>query len=192
MTKPKIILYNPKAVFFTMPLALVAIASGLDPDKYDISIVDGRLEPDPLQTVLSQVDDAVCLGVTVLTGAPIHDALRISRAAKSRRPHLPVIWGGWHPSLFPEETLAEPCVDITVQGQGEDTFCGLVENITADGWPIAAANTEPPPGATWRVDGAPVRGNARPLRDMNELPPHRYDLLPVERYFDLKGANQLD
>jgi anaerobic magnesium-protoporphyrin IX monomethyl ester cyclase len=42
----------------------------------------------------------------VLTGSPIRDALRISRAAKAARPDLPVIWGGWHPSLFPAECLA--------------------------------------------------------------------------------------
>ena len=75
--------------------------------------------------------DAVCLGVTVLTGAPISDALRISRAAKRAHPNLPVVWGGWHPSMFGIECLAEPCVDVTVQGQGEATFAEIVERLAA-------------------------------------------------------------
>ena len=29
---PRVVLYNPRAVFYTMPLALVALASALDRD----------------------------------------------------------------------------------------------------------------------------------------------------------------
>ena len=76
----KIVLYNPQAVFFTMPLALLAIGSELDPQTYEVVTIDGRLEADAVSAVLSHIDGAVCLGVTVLTGAPLSDALRISRA----------------------------------------------------------------------------------------------------------------
>ena len=106
MSRQKVVLYNPQAVFYTMPLALLAVGSALDPAKYDVRIVDGRLEQDPIAAVLAEIDNALCLGMTVLTGAPIRDALQVSRAVKARRPDLPVIWGGWHSSLFPEETLA--------------------------------------------------------------------------------------
>src|SRR5882724_4944416 len=83
MTQPRgkrlrVVLYNPQAVFFTMPLALLAIGSELDPDVYEVVTIDGRLDPDAANTVVSQIEGAVCLGVTVLTGAPISDALRIS------------------------------------------------------------------------------------------------------------------
>src|SRR6267154_1490598 len=94
----KVVLYNPQAVFFTMPLALLAIGSELDPARYEVITVDARLDADSEATVLSQLSGAVCLGVTVLTGAPIADALRLSRAAKQRFPNIPVVWGGWHPS----------------------------------------------------------------------------------------------
>jgi anaerobic magnesium-protoporphyrin IX monomethyl ester cyclase len=93
----KVVLYNPQAVFFTMPLALLAIGSELDPKVYEVITIDARLDPDAENTVLSHVADALCLGVTVLTGAPISDALQISRAAKRARADIPVVWGGWHP-----------------------------------------------------------------------------------------------
>src|SRR5215813_8889400 len=127
----KIVLYNPYAVFFTMPLALLAIGSELDPERYEVIVVDGRLEPDSEQAVLSQLDGAVCLGVTVLTGAPISDALRISRMAKRARPDLPVVWGGWHPSMFGRECLADESVDVSVRGQGEETFAEIVQRLEA-------------------------------------------------------------
>jgi len=84
--KEKIVLYNPKAVFYTMPLGLLAIASGLDRDKYEICIIDGQLEEDAVARVLDELDGALLLGVTVLTGVPIGDALSTLRAAKSRYP----------------------------------------------------------------------------------------------------------
>src|SRR5690348_7006009 len=118
LSRRKVILYNPKAVFWTMPLGLVAVGSALDPERYDVRIIDGRLEHDPVGRVREEVKDAVCLGITVLTGSPIWDAIKVGRAAKEANPQLPVVWGGWQPSLFPEECLVERSVDVAVSGQG--------------------------------------------------------------------------
>ncbi|MBC8162750.1 MAG: B12-binding domain-containing radical SAM protein [Roseiflexaceae bacterium] len=182
----KIVLYNPQAVFYTMPLGLLALASALDPARYQVQIIDGRLERDPVAAVLKATEGALCLGVTVLTGAPIRDALKISRAVKAQRPDLPVVWGGWHPSLFPVDTLAEPSVDISVQGQGEITFAEIVERLAA------GASVAGLPGSASRSHGIPQLGPPRLMQAVNTLAPHRYDLIPVERYFGLKRQRQFD
>lgn len=183
----KVVLYNPSAVFFTMPLALLAIGSELDPQLYEVVTIDGRLETDAVRTVLSHLEGAVCLGVTVLTGAPISDALRISRAAKAARPDMPVVWGGWHPSMFSRECLDEPSVDITVRGQGEETFTEIVRRISE------GRSMEGCAGCTARLaDGTIVENPARPLAQVDKFRVHDYGLIPVERYFDLKGKRQLD
>ena len=183
----KVVLYNPKAVFFTMPLALLAIGSALDPDKYEIVIVDGRLDADPVAALRPHLHDALCLGVTVLTGAPISDALMISRAAKQLRPQLPVIWGGWHPSMFARECLVEPSVDVSVQGQGEETFAEIVDRLAGGRGLDGCA------GCTVRLEDGRIQQNAaRPLRPVEGFRAHDYGLIPVERYFRLKGRRQLD
>ncbi len=180
-------LYNPRAVFYTMPLALVAIGSHLDRERYRVVIVDGRLEDDPVAAVLDHLDGAVCLGISVLTGDPIRDALRISRRAKEHRSDLPVIWGGWHPSLFGRESLEDPAVDVTVQGQGEETLAEIVERL--DG----GKSLDGCRGCTYRDADGSVRVNPpRPFADVNSFDPHDYSLLEVERYFKLKGERQLD
>ena len=66
----KIVLYNPMAVFHTMPLGLLAVGSNLDPERYDVRIVDARMSPDAHAEVLREIDDALCFGVTMLTGRP--------------------------------------------------------------------------------------------------------------------------
>ncbi|MGB6354473.1 MAG: radical SAM protein [Steroidobacteraceae bacterium] len=183
----KVVLYNPQAVFFTMPLALLAIGSELDPDLYEVVTIDGRLDPDAESTLLSHLDTALCLGVTVLTGAPISDALRISRAAKRARPDLPVVWGGWHPSMFARECLAEPSVDVTVRGQGERTFADIVHRL-AQGRSLEGCE-----GCTVRLaDGSILENPSRDLAQVDSFRAHDYGLIPVERYFELKGKRQLD
>lgn len=186
MPRQKIILYNPKSVFFTMPLGLMAVASALDRSRYDVQILDGRLLDDPVATLLPLLDDALCLGVTTLTGDPIRDALRVTRAAKRHRPDLPIIWGGWHSSLFPEQTLQEPTIDATVQAQGEHTFAEMIDRLES------GQTFEGVPGCTTRIDGRIVRNRARAMAPMNELPPVDYGLIAPERYFQLKGNRQLD
>ena len=70
---------------------------------YDVAIVDGRLEADPIARVCSRrPSGALCLGVSVLTGTPIRDALAVTALSVRRRPRCRIVWGGWHPSLFPE------------------------------------------------------------------------------------------
>jgi radical SAM superfamily enzyme YgiQ (UPF0313 family) len=183
----KVVLYNPRAVFFTMPLGLLAVGSDLDPERYEVVIVDGRLEDDPERAVIAQLDGAVCLGVSVLTGDPIRDAVQISRAAKAHYPDLPVIWGGWHPSMFGVECLDEPSVDVTVQAQGEETFREILDRLHR------GVSLEGCLGCTYRASDGQARANPpRPLRNVNTFRTHDYTLLPVERYYTLKGKRQLD
>ena len=185
-TRRKIVLYNPRSVFYTMPLGLMAIASCLDRAKYDICIIDGRLEDDAVARVLEELDGALCFGVSVLTGAPIGDALRVLRAAKSKYPHVTTVCGGWHPSLFPTEMLEESSIDITVQGQGEATFTELVAHLS-NGKPLDKIQ-----GITYRAQSGPKSNPERPLMPMEVFPPVDYEQIPVEQYFKLKGQRQLD
>ena len=53
----KVVLYNPQAVFFTMPLALLAIGSELDPEVYEVITIDARLDPDAENTVRSHLPE---------------------------------------------------------------------------------------------------------------------------------------
>ncbi len=183
----KVVLYNPQAVFFTLPLALLAIGSELDPEVYEVIIVDGRLESDAESVVLSHLDGALCVGITVLTGAPISDALRLSRAVKRARPDLPVVWGGWHPSMFARECLLEPAVDITVRGQGEETFAEILTRLVTGQSLLGCA------GCTVRLaDGTIHENPPRPLAAVEKFRAHDYKLIPIERYFELKGKRQLD
>ena len=187
-TRKKVLLYNPKAVFFDMPLALLSIGSVLDSTKYEVIIIDGRIEKNPIQTIKSHLDNAICFGVTVITGAPIKDGLFISEEVKKLSPDLPIIWGGWHTSLFAKEPIQEHYfIDITVQGQGEATFKELVHHLDN------ALPLDDIKGITFRKEDNEIKKNfLRPIEDMDAMERINYDLIDVEQYFEKKGKRQFD
>lgn len=182
----KVVLYNPQAVFYTMPLALIALASYLDPEKYEAVIIDARLEKDPMQRVLDEMKDAVCFGTSVLTGAPIKDALSVTEKVKAIYPDKHVVWGGWHPSLFPEETLAETPADSVVRGQGEKTFEEMLERI------VHGQDLSGILGVTWKSNGKIISNAERPMQDINLFPAFNYDFIDVPKYETLSGRKQID
>lgn len=186
--KKTVLLYNPKAVFFDMPLALLAIGSVLDSEKYEVIIIDGRIEERPIEKIKEYLVNAVCFGVTVLTGSPIKDALYVTGEVKKMNSKLPVIWGGWHTSLFSEQTLRdEKNIDITVQGQGEQTFKELVE-IISNNQSLSSVK-----GICYRNElNQIVRNPPRTIVPMDTFADVNYDLIDVEKYFQKKGKRQLD
>lgn len=186
--KKKIVLYNPLAVFFDMPLALLALGSNIDRNKYEVIIIDARVEENAAKKVIEACQDALCFGVTVLTGRPLRDALQMTKKVKEAYKNLPVIWGGWHPSLFAVEILKEePAVDITVFGQGEITFKELVQSIEEGG------DLSKIQGIAYRsASGLVMKNLKRHLVNMNELQPSDYSLINVEAYFKKKKRRQLD
>ncbi len=186
--RPKVVLYNPKAVFYTMPLALIALASYLDKDKYDVQIIDGRLETDTRKKIIASCEGAVCFAVSVLTGAPIKDSLEMTIQVKKHFPELNIVWGGWHPSLFPDETLQETPINAIVKGQGEVAFEKIIEAI------LNKQSFKGIEGVSYKdpMTGAIVHNPERTMIDINNFPAFNYDFIPVNAYEKLSGRKQLD
>src|SRR5258706_16367394 len=127
-----VILYNPAAPYYTIPLQYLALASVIDPARFEVRIIDASIEKSPRhahQKLIELLPRAVCVGVSVITGTPIKDAVEISELAKKSAPSVPVVWGGWYPSIFPEQCLREGSADFCVSGQGEVTFAELVDAL---------------------------------------------------------------
>ena len=183
-SRKKIILYNPKTVFFDMPLALLAIGSFIDQKKYEVIIIDARIEENVIGMINQHIQDTICFGVTVITGAPIKDALFISSKVKELNPKVLVVWGGWHTSLFPSQPIDDNnFIDITVQGQGEETFKELVEKL-ADGNSLADVK-----GISYRKDDKVIQNPPRSLSAMDNFERVNYDLVNVEKYFGKKWSS---
>ena len=176
-----IVLYQPRDQGAWMPLGLVALGSQLSGEQ--VVIVDGRFELAPEARIVELVRDASCLGVSVRTGPPLRDALRVSGAARAANPRLTVFWGGPHASRAPESCLATGVVDACALGAGEQSLVSALRTIRG-GRSLAEV-----PGLVVR-DGP--RGEAEPLPEAQRTACARYALIDVERHFEARGARRLD
>ena len=112
-----------KVVFFfpafssqeaTAPLGILAVSTPLLRAGYQVKIIDSTITPNFQKRVLAEVEDAICLCVSLVTGPMIRETVAMARAVKSQYPDLPIVLGGWHPSLLPDQTLAAEYVDVVV------------------------------------------------------------------------------
>jgi anaerobic magnesium-protoporphyrin IX monomethyl ester cyclase len=111
------------------PLCLLALASPLLEAGFEVKLVDNLTSPDFENVILRETADALCLGISILTGPMIGSAIRIAKKIRLNRPELPIIFGGWHPTLVPEQTLKPDFVDAFVRGQGELTLVELAHRL---------------------------------------------------------------
>src|SRR5208282_3695339 len=127
----KIVFFVPSfsSIEATAPLGLLAISTPLLRAGYEVRIIDSTITPDYQQRILDEVKDALCLGISVVTGPMIKDTVEVAKAVKKWNPDFPVILGGWHPSLLPAQTLEAEYVDIIVRGQGEESTLELIERL---------------------------------------------------------------
>jgi anaerobic magnesium-protoporphyrin IX monomethyl ester cyclase len=176
---------SKKVVFFfpafssqeaTAPLGILAVATPLLRAGYQVRIIDSTITPNFQKTVLEELSDALCLAVSLVTGPMIRETAQIARAAKKLYPDLPVVLGGWHPSLLPDQTLAAECVDVVVRGQGEYALLEVVQRLED------RASLEGIPGVGYKEDGRLVFNQSRPLLPISDLPPKAYHLADFNAY----------
>lgn len=190
ITKPNVVLLFPQPLEITgysleLPLAILAVAAPLHAAGYHVTLIDERLHEDPERSLIAAAKDAICVGVSTITGFQLKRSAYYSQLLKENYPRLPVIWGGYHPSLLPELTASEPYVDAVVRGQGEITFNELVCRIEAG---AGFANVA---SVTYREKNGEIVNNInRPMEDISKFPPAPYELLDIERFFKLNGGRR--
>ncbi|MBT5191734.1 MAG: B12-binding domain-containing radical SAM protein [Rhodospirillaceae bacterium] len=112
-----------------MPFESLFLARYLEEHGYDVMIVDQRVDGEWKQRVRGVVDQILWVGVTAISGPQVTDALKAAADIREIDADLPIVWGGWHPSFFPEKTINHPLADFVVTGIGELKVVQLSEFI---------------------------------------------------------------
>src|SRR6266700_6681512 len=160
----------------TAPLGILAVATPLIRAGYQIVLIDSTITPDYKKRVLEETRDALCLGISLVTGPMIRETVEIAKAIKAWNPDFPIVLGGWHPSLLPTQTLQAPYIDYVVRGQGEESFLELVGHIENRSAPDFVA------GIGFKRDNKLVFTPERALRPIADLPPKAYHLADFDAY----------
>lgn len=128
-----IILFNPRATKprnRRFPLSVLALAAILE-GREDYEIVDGNLDPRPTETILKLIATrpVELIGVSVMPGPQMVAAIESCRQIRRLFPRIPIVWGGYFPSIYGDAALNAPYVDYVVRGQGEYTLIELLDAL---------------------------------------------------------------
>lgn len=163
-----------------LPLEFLQIAAPAQEAGFEIDIVDSMIEERPREVLLAKLEGAFAFGSTCIVGYQVADGAEVARLVRDRFPRLPMIWGGWFPSVAPELFLANDLADAVCIGQGELTFRDWLVAVR-DGTSVDAV-----PGlALWR-DGALFKTERRAVAQLKDLPEPDFSLVPVDRYLDIQ------
>jgi len=173
----KVLLINPQ---FNIPRAnydrslsmgLLCIATYLDQRGIEVKIVDGARQSDYINLIKNELPNVDFAGISVMT-TQLPSALAISKIIKKYNNKIPIIWGGFHPTLFPESTTSHPLVDIAVIGEGEETLWEIINN--------KGKNLDSIKGIAFKKKGKIILTSKRPLLKMENLPLSNWGLMPQE------------
>lgn len=174
------------------PHSLLTIAAPLHKEGYKITIIDQRVERDWRNKIIEALNpETLCVGISCMTGTQIHFAIGIAKVIRRfAGKRVPIVWGGPHPSIAPEQTLESQYADIVCVGEGDKVFYDLVKALQQND-PLAMIK-----GIGFK-DGANIIVNPQPpLVDMESLLPVPWKLVNVEDYIHpdmyLKSLRILD
>ncbi len=169
----------------SMGLAYLAAVSERRGDE--VRIHDGCIEDVRLEEVVREFVPQV-VGITANTTqitAAWHDAERIKSLSTA-----PVVLGGPHPTVLPDESAAKPFVDLVVRGEGEATWLEILSIL--DGTPLEESweAMGSVAGITYRMAGGAIANTPDrlpiPIAELDVMPFPAWHLFKLERYTNLQ------
>jgi len=180
--KKEVLLVYPgkfKAPDPLIPLSLLYLAASLQEEGFTIRILDMRLE----DYSHFEIGNPVFVGISCISGIQINYALEFARYVRIQAPSSPIVWGGVHPTLLPEQTASNEYVDIVVRGEGELIIKDLA-NTLASNKPLDTVA-----GITYSLTGLIKNNPDGNIIDLDTQPiALPYDLLQMDRYPAVKSG----
>ena len=94
-----IVLFHPRSTKpknRRLPLSVLYLGAVLE-GREEYEIVDGNVDADPLATLDALVENNLVelLGVSVMPGPQLLQAVAVCRAFREKHPRIPIVWGGY-------------------------------------------------------------------------------------------------
>lgn len=186
MSKPGVIFVNPSLaqgggkcdeVLFPFA-AIMLLATILDRSGYDTTIIDGNMYPlaECIEKVRAAVNEnTVFVGFSVMT-SQVKWAYKVADALKKSHPALKIVWGGVHATLYPEQTIADPLIDIIAVNEACSSIAMLSEALKNGG------DLSQVPGIYFRKDGKVIKNAPYMPDDITKIPQIDFSLFDAPRY----------
>ncbi len=118
-----VVLYSLKKAddIICPPFALMFLSSALKKAGYRVKVFHCSLEDAECNIASVVAEEPLFIGFSLFTGLYCKYSAILSRKIKSLNSSIPVVWGGVHASLLPEQCLKEDYIDIIVYREGEES-----------------------------------------------------------------------
>ncbi|MFZ5481620.1 MAG: B12-binding domain-containing radical SAM protein [Myxococcota bacterium] len=165
--------------FNSAPLGLLYIAAVLEQHGHKVFCIDAAAEKLDVAGTVRRVEatrpDVIGIGSTTVV---FETTKLLGTALKGAMPKVPIVLGGYHVTLLPEEAMRHPAFDVGAIFEGEFTMLELCEHY-AGRKPIedvASVCFRKPDGT---LHFTPTRAK---LKDLDSLPFPARHLLPHDLY----------
>lgn len=178
-----VLLINPKSrevLPSYLPYGILSIAALLRSKGLKVNIYDSNVEDSGFEYTLRKLKPKI-VGFSVLSGPCISDACIKSEQVRKFSKDIKIIWGGVHPTFFPEIVLKEPYVDYVIRNEGEYPMFELAEVILNKKGDLSKIRN-----LCYKDDSKIYINEMRPFIDLDKLPHPAWDLVPVEKYVNMK------
>ena len=128
--KNKVLLIRPRNIYGLNnypSLGLIHLTTELKMRGFNPHIIDCAMHRQPHVEIIKHLHDTLLIGVTMLT-SECPDAYKILTALKEVS-RIPVVVGGWHPTLFPSQMICSGLVSHVITGFGDQAIVSLAEGI---------------------------------------------------------------
>lgn len=173
---------NPGSLYPATGILLIGTI--LKKQGLNVKIIDGTTKKDYEQKTIEAInDDTIMVGFSVMT-SQVPLALNLSKIIKAKHTDIPIVWGGIHPILFPEQTVQNPNIDMVVTGEGYETILDLLEYTTG------RINIEQVRGIGYKnKSGVTCLTKPATMDNINELPHFNFDILDdLEIYLNSRSV----
>ncbi len=174
------------------PLGILYIAAALEERGEEVVVIDAAAQKLDIPATVREVErlrpDVVGIGATTVV---FESALGLGQALKEALPDLPIVLGGWHVSVLPENAMSHTCFDIGVLDEGEHTMAELMDYFRG------TRSLDSVAGVVYRREGTLVFTKGReknrtlddlPLPARHLLPPDLYQPVPIDEHGTPKFA----
>ena len=157
------------------PLSLAYLASALKSSGFEPVIF--HCTEDEVDSVVEEIAEIKPLyaGFSVITGAQIKAAVYASRKIK-KMSAIPVVWGGIHPSLLPEQCISEEYIDVIAIGEGEETAVEIAQKLK-NSQPLDNVR-----GIFFKKNGRIIKNEPRPFLKLGQYKLD-FSIIDIKNYF---------
>jgi anaerobic magnesium-protoporphyrin IX monomethyl ester cyclase len=164
------------------PFGILFLANSLEESGFSTKLYHELGTKENIQRLVALVaqERPLFVGLSTLTGLSLLPTAWASEAIKKAN-NVPIVWGGLHPTMLPEQTLENAFVDIVCIGEGEETITELAAVLREEGQQSEKmANVA---GIAYKVNGKAVINESRSfIQELDEIYP-AWNRLDAKRYY---------